>query len=64
MWRVGEALEVGLVGINDGAISGSHAIIPFGGVKDSGCGREGSKYGIEDYLDIKCLSIGGLTERQ
>jgi succinate-semialdehyde dehydrogenase/glutarate-semialdehyde dehydrogenase len=56
--RVAEALEYGMVGINEGAISNASA--PFGGVKESGLGREGSKYGIEDYLEIKYLCVGGL----
>ncbi|CAB1216232.1 NAD-dependent succinate-semialdehyde dehydrogenase [Acinetobacter bouvetii] len=56
-WKVGEALEYGMVGINEGLISTE--VAPFGGIKESGCGREGSKYGIEDYLEIKymCMSI-------
>ncbi|AJE46255.1 NAD-dependent succinate-semialdehyde dehydrogenase [Celeribacter indicus] len=58
-WRVGEALEVGMVGINTGAISTEMA--PFGGVKQSGIGREGSKYGCDDYLEIKNLCFGGLS---
>lgn len=55
--RVAEALEYGMVGINTGLISTEAA--PFGGIKQSGHGREGSKYGIEDYLEIKylCLSV-------
>ncbi len=52
-WRVGEALEYGMVGINTGMIS--NEVAPFGGIKQSGLGREGSKYGIEDYLEIKYL---------
>ncbi len=58
-WRVGEALEYGMVGVNTGLIS--NEVAPFGGVKQSGLGREGSKYGIEDYLEIKylCFDIGG-----
>ena len=52
-WRVGEALEHGMVGINTGSIS--NEVAPFGGIKQSGLGREGSKYGIEDYLEIKYL---------
>lgn len=52
-WRVGEALEYGMVGINTGLIS--NEVAPFGGIKQSGIGREGSKYGIEDYLEIKYL---------
>ena len=56
VWRVSEALEYGIVGINEGIISTE--VAPFGGVKESGCGREGSKYGIEDYLEIKYLCMG------
>ena len=56
--RVAEALEYGMVGINEGIISTE--VAPFGGVKQSGIGREGSKYGIEDYLEIKYLLLGGL----
>ncbi|MGB5011646.1 MAG: NAD-dependent succinate-semialdehyde dehydrogenase, partial [Candidatus Dechloromonas phosphoritropha] len=52
-WRVGEALEYGMVGVNTGLIS--NEVAPFGGIKQSGIGREGSKYGIEDYLEIKYL---------
>lgn len=52
-WRVGEALEYGMVGINTGMIS--NEVAPFGGIKQSGIGREGSKYGIEDYLEVKYL---------
>ncbi len=58
-WRVGEALETGMVGINTGTISTEMA--PFGGVKQSGMGREGSKYGCDDYLEIKNLCFGGLN---
>lgn len=56
IWRVAEALEYGIVGINDGLISTE--VAPFGGMKESGNGREGSKYGIEDYLEIKYLCMG------
>jgi succinate-semialdehyde dehydrogenase / glutarate-semialdehyde dehydrogenase len=58
VWRVGEALEYGMVGINTGLIS--NEVAPFGGIKSSGLGREGSKYGIDDYLEIKymCMDIG------
>ena len=56
VWRVAEALEYGMVGINTGAIS--NEMSPFGGIKSSGLGREGSKYGIEDYLEIKYLCMG------
>ena len=57
VFRVAEALEYGMVGVNTGLIS--NEVAPFGGIKASGLGREGSKYGIEDYLEIKylCLSI-------
>jgi succinate-semialdehyde dehydrogenase / glutarate-semialdehyde dehydrogenase len=56
VWRVSEALEYGMLGINTGAISTE--VAPFGGIKSSGLGREGSKYGIEDYLEIKYLCMG------
>jgi len=56
VWRVAEALESGMVGINTGLISTE--VAPFGGVKESGLGREGSKYGIEEYLEIKYLCLG------
>jgi succinate-semialdehyde dehydrogenase / glutarate-semialdehyde dehydrogenase len=59
VWRVAEALEYGIVGINTGIISTE--VAPFGGVKESGLGREGSKYGIEEFLEIKYLCIGGVT---
>ncbi|MGZ9711295.1 NADP-dependent succinate-semialdehyde dehydrogenase [Glaciimonas sp. GNP009] len=58
IWRVAEALESGIVGINTGLISTE--VAPFGGVKQSGLGREGSKYGIEDYQVIKYLCMGGM----
>ncbi|MBL4828403.1 MAG: NAD-dependent succinate-semialdehyde dehydrogenase [Aliivibrio sp.] len=58
VWRVAEGLETGIVGINEGIISTE--VAPFGGVKESGLGREGSKYGIEDYIEIKYLLMGGL----
>lgn len=57
IWRMSEALEYGIVGINEGLISNEMA--PFGGVKESGHGREGSKYGIDDYLEIKYMCMGG-----
>jgi succinate-semialdehyde dehydrogenase / glutarate-semialdehyde dehydrogenase len=60
VWRVGEALEYGIVGINEGIISNEMA--PFGGVKESGQGREGSKYGLDDYLEIKYLCMGGIDK--
>jgi len=60
VWRVGEALEYGIVGINEGIISNEMA--PFGGVKESGSGREGSKYGLDDYLEIKYMCMGGIGQ--
>jgi succinate-semialdehyde dehydrogenase/glutarate-semialdehyde dehydrogenase len=57
-WRVGEALDYGMVGINSGMIS--NEVAPFGGVKQSGLGREGSSHGIEEYLEIKYLAMAGL----
>jgi succinate-semialdehyde dehydrogenase/glutarate-semialdehyde dehydrogenase len=58
-WRVAEALEFGMVGLNTGAISTE--VAPFGGVKQSGIGREGSQLGIEEYLEAKTLHVGGLN---
>jgi succinate-semialdehyde dehydrogenase/glutarate-semialdehyde dehydrogenase len=58
VFRVAEALEYGIIGINEGIISTE--VAPFGGMKSSGLGREGSKYGIEDYLEIKYLALGGI----
>ena len=58
IWRVAEALEYGIVGINTGLISTE--VAPFGGVKESGIGREGSRYGIEEFLEIKYLCLGGI----
>jgi succinate-semialdehyde dehydrogenase/glutarate-semialdehyde dehydrogenase len=55
-WRVAEALDYGIVGINSGLVSA--AVAPFGGVKESGLGREGSKYGIEEFLEVKYLCVG------
>ena len=60
VWRVAEQLEYGIVGINEGLISNEMA--PFGGVKESGQGREGSKYGLDDYQEIKYLCMGGLAQ--
>ena len=57
-WRVAEGLDFGIVGINEGIIS--NAAAPFGGMKESGNGREGSKYGMDDYLEIKYLCMGGI----
>ena len=58
IFRVAEGLEYGIIGCNEGIISTE--VAPFGGVKASGLGREGSKYGIEDYLEIKYLALGGI----
>src|SRR5690606_27872256 len=60
VWRVAEGLDYGIVGINEGIISTE--VAPFGGVKESGIGREGSKYGIDDYLEIKYLCMGGVND--
>ena len=60
IWRVAEGLEYGIVGINEGIISNEMA--PFGGVKESGQGREGSKYGLDDYLEIKYMCLGGIDK--
>jgi succinate-semialdehyde dehydrogenase/glutarate-semialdehyde dehydrogenase len=59
VWRVAEALEYGIVGINAGIISTE--VAPFGGVKESGLGREGSKYGMDEFLEIKYMCFGGIT---
>ena len=59
IYRVAEALEYGMVGINTGLIS--TAEVPFGGVKQSGLGREGSRHGLDDYLEIKYLCLAGIT---
>ncbi|MBD3744621.1 MAG: NAD-dependent succinate-semialdehyde dehydrogenase [Sphingopyxis terrae] len=56
LWRVAEALEYGIVGVNTGLIS--NEVAPFGGIKESGIGREGSRYGIDDYLELKYLCMG------
>ena len=58
VWRVGEALEYGIVGINEGIISTE--VAPFGGVKESGLGREGSHYGLDDFMEIKYMCMGGI----
>jgi succinate-semialdehyde dehydrogenase/glutarate-semialdehyde dehydrogenase len=60
VWRVAEGLEYGMVGINEGIISTAEA--PFGGVKESGIGREGSHHGVEEYLEIKYMLMGGLAQ--
>jgi len=61
-WRVAEALEYGLVGVNEGIISTE--VAPFGGVKESGLGREGSKYGIDEYLEVKYVCLGNMKHEQ
>jgi len=58
-WRVSEGLEYGIVGLNTGIISTE--VAPFGGVKESGTGREGSKYGILDFTELKYVCVGGVT---
>jgi len=58
IWRVSDALEYGVIGINTGFISTE--VAPFGGMKESGIGREGSKYGIEEWLELKYLAIAGI----
>ena len=60
IWHVAEAMEVGMVGVNEGIISSE--VAPFGGWKQSGLGREGSKYGIEDYLELKYVCLGGISQ--
>jgi succinate-semialdehyde dehydrogenase/glutarate-semialdehyde dehydrogenase len=57
-WRVAEAMEVGMVGINTGLISTE--VAPFGGIKESGCGREGSRHGLDDYTELKYLCMAGI----
>lgn len=59
IWRVAEAMEVGMVGVNEGIVSTAEA--PFGGIKQSGLGSEGSKYGINEYLELKYVCFGGLA---
>ena len=58
IFRVSSGLEFGIIGVNEGFISSE--VVPFGGVKASGLGREGSKYGADDYLEIKYIALGGL----
>ena len=60
IWRVGEALEYGIVGINVGIISTE--VAPFGGFKESGIGREGSKYGLDEFLEVKYMCVGGIED--
>jgi succinate-semialdehyde dehydrogenase/glutarate-semialdehyde dehydrogenase len=58
IWRMAEALEVGMVGINVGLMA--NEAVPFGGIKESGVGREGSYYGLDDYLEVKYICMGGI----
>ena len=58
IWHVAEALETGMIGINDGIISTEAA--PFGGVKESGLGREGSRHGLDEFMELKYLCLGGV----
>jgi len=58
IWRVTDALEYGMVGVNTGLMS--NEVAPFGGMKESGFGREGSRHGIDEYLEIKYLCMGGI----
>ena len=60
IWRIAEGLESGIVGINVGIIS--NEIAPFGGIKESGIGREGSKYGIEEFVEVKYLCMGDINK--
>ncbi len=60
VWRVAEAIECGIVGVNEGVTSAVEA--PFGGIKQSGLGREGSRYGLDDYLELKYVLMGGLSQ--
>ena len=59
VWRVAEALEYGMVGVNTGLLATE--VAPFGGVKESGIGREGSRHGVEEYTEIKYMLMGGLA---
>jgi succinate-semialdehyde dehydrogenase/glutarate-semialdehyde dehydrogenase len=60
IWRIAEGLESGIIGINVGIISTE--VAPFGGVKESGIGREGSKYGMEEFLEVKYLCLGDINK--
>jgi succinate-semialdehyde dehydrogenase/glutarate-semialdehyde dehydrogenase len=59
IWRVMEQLEYGIIGVNEGVISTE--VAPFGGMKESGLGREGSRHGIADYLELKYVLLGGIA---
>ena len=58
-WRVAEALEAGMVGVNEGMFS--NEVVPFGGVKQSGLGREGAQEGLDEYLETKFICLGGIS---
>jgi len=58
-WRLAEALQYGMISINDGILS--NEVVPFGGVKESGLGREGGVEGLEEYLDVKYINFGGFA---
>ena len=60
IYRVAEAIESGMVGVNTGLIS--NEVAPFGGIKQSGLGREGSSYGIDEYMELKYICIGGVDK--
>jgi succinate-semialdehyde dehydrogenase / glutarate-semialdehyde dehydrogenase len=60
VWRVTEKLEFGIVGVNDGIVATE--VAPFGGVKESGLGREGSHHGLEEFLEMKYMFLGGLSD--
>jgi succinate-semialdehyde dehydrogenase/glutarate-semialdehyde dehydrogenase len=62
VWQVAEAIEAGMVAVNDGALSTE--VAPFGGIKESGYGREGSQYGLDEYLNIKYIRHGNLSARK
>ena len=62
VWRLAEELEYGILGANDGLPATDQT--PSGGLKESGFGREGGRYGVEEYLDVKCLSLGGISMKR
>ena len=62
VWRLSEELAYGILGANDGLPATDQT--PSGGLKESGFGREGGRYGVEEYLDVKCLSLGGISRKR
>ena len=60
VWRVAEKLEFGIVGVNEGIVASE--VAPFGGVKESGLGREGSRHGLDEFLEMKYMFVGGLSD--